>query len=142
METTLASSLLSPEALMAQAAKVAQYAYAPYLPFPVGAACQLVDGTIITGTNVQYASTPISVCAENAMLSAYIASGKYPMQIVVVAVWAANTPNHYITPCGSCRQALAEFLLPETPVYLNNPVETEPLLVYTMETLLPHQFKL
>jgi cytidine deaminase len=133
---------LTPEALLSEAKKVAHYAYAPYLPFPVGAACQLADGSVVSGTNVQYASTPISVCAENAMLSAYVGSGKYPVQIVAVAVWAEKTPNHYITPCGSCRQALAEFLKPESPIYVAHPTEPNAVKTFTMGELLPHQFTL
>jgi cytidine deaminase len=133
---------LPAEILLNEAKIVASYAYAPYLPFPVGAACQLADGTIICGTNVQYASTPISVCAENAMLSAYVASGKYPMPIVAVAIWAEKTPNHYITPCGSCRQALAEFLKPESPIYVAHPNQPHTVRTFTMRELLPHQFTL
>jgi cytidine deaminase len=138
----MTTTFLSPETLLAEAKKVATYAYVPYLPFPVGAACQLADGSVVCGTNVQYASTPISVCAENAMLSAYVASGKYPMQIIAVAVWAEKTPNHYITPCGSCRQALAEFLKPETPIYVAHPTELNTVKTFTMGELLPHQFTL
>jgi cytidine deaminase len=138
----MTTTFLSPEALLAQAEAIAKHSYSPYIKFAVGAACQLVDGSVVSGANVQYPSPHIWACAENAMLSAYVASGKYPMPIVAVAVWAEKTPNHYITPCGSCRQALAEFLKPEAPVYVAHPTEPHAVKTFTMGELLPHQFTL
>jgi cytidine deaminase len=62
--------------------------------------------------------------------------------IVAVAVWAEKTPNHYITPCGSCRQALAEFLTPQTPIVVAHPTQPNGVKAFTMAELLPHQFTL
>lgn len=97
--------------LLQQARNVTQHSYAPYSKFHVGAAALLTNGEIITGTNQENASYPVSICAERVLLSAL--SSRYPG--IAVATMAISFQNHLrskslhpISPCGMCRQALVE----------------------------------
>ncbi|MGH3011106.1 MAG: cytidine deaminase [Gaiellaceae bacterium] len=76
-------------------------AYAPYSKFHVGAAALLRDGRVITGVNVENAAYPLGVCAERCALARAAAEGVRPGHVEAVAVTAS--------PCGGCRQWLAEF---------------------------------
>jgi cytidine deaminase len=84
---------------LAQAASA--NAYAPYSKFHVGAAALLRDGRVFTGVNVENAAYPLGVCAERCVLSTAAAEGVRPGDVEVVAITAS--------PCGGCRQWLAEF---------------------------------
>jgi len=103
--------------LHAQSARTT--AYVPYSHFAVGAALQLADGRIVTGSNVENASYGLTNCAERtAIFSAVAAFGRSHVDIVAVAV-AADSEGP-VAPCGACRQVLAEFCSAETPVVLND----------------------
>ena len=91
--------------LLARARSAAQYAYAPYSEFPVGAAALSSDGSIHVGCNVENASYGLTICAERAAVSAAVGAGH--RQIIAVAVSAPNASR--TTPCGACRQFLNEF---------------------------------
>ena len=97
--------------LLTQARTVTKKAYAPYSNFKVGAAAVLEDGTIITGTNQENASYPVGICAERVLLSA-VASQFANAGILTMAISYDNLngeSNHPISPCGICRQSLAEY---------------------------------
>ena len=79
-------------------------AYAPYSKFPVGAALLAGNGKIYTGVNVENASFGLTICAERVALGKAVSDGA--RSFVAVACVAAD-PN--LSPCGACRQALAEF---------------------------------
>ena len=85
----------------AQAAR--RNAYAPYSHFTVGAALLAQDGTIYTGCNVENASYGLSICAERNAVFHAVASGTRDFLAVAVAT------ENGVTPCGACRQVLAEF---------------------------------
>jgi cytidine deaminase len=87
--------------LLELAKAAAANAYAPYSKFHVGAAALLRDGRVITGVNVENASYPLGVCAERCALARAAAEGVRPGDVEAVAVTAS--------PCGGCRQWLAEF---------------------------------
>ena len=109
-------------------------AYAPYSKFPVGAALRCDDGRVFTGANIEVASYPEGWCAETTALSHYImAGGGKITEIAVIAERMAR-----ITPCGGCRQLLAEFTQADTKLPLcdeNGVVET-----LTTGEVLPHGF--
>lgn len=89
-------------------------AYAPYSRFPVGAALKTADGRVFGGGNIEVASYPEGWCAETTALSHLIMAGGG--EITEIAVVAERMDR--ITPCGGCRQRLAEFARPETRLHL------------------------
>jgi len=91
--------------LVRRAREVMQNAYAPYSNFRVGAAIEAADGTIHVGCNVENASYGLTICAERMAVGAAVAAGKRSLKRVAVAT-AVEPPA---TPCGACRQLLAEF---------------------------------
>lgn len=119
-----------------EAAKAAMAkAYAPYSKFPVGAAIRTEDGRIFAGANIEVASFPEGWCAETTALGHYIMAGGG--RITEIAVTAKKMAR--ITPCGGCRQRLAEFARPETKLHLCDDkgiVET-----VTMGEMLPYGFQ-
>jgi cytidine deaminase len=80
-------------------------AYVPYSGFKVGAAIRDTEGTVHRGCNVENVAYPEGTCAEAGAIAAMIASGGARLAEVYV-VADAPTP---VTPCGGCRQKLAEF---------------------------------
>jgi cytidine deaminase len=98
--------------LRAEARAAAGRAYAPYSGLRVGAAALVDDGRIVVGCNVENASLGLTTCAENGVASALAASGGG--RLVALAVVAGD--GHHLTPCGRCRQVLAEFAGPDLPI--------------------------
>ncbi len=92
-------------------------AYAPYSGFKVGAALRCPDGAVFAGCNVENVAYPQGTCAEAGAIAAMVASGR--TRISEVLVLAAGP--EVISPCGGCRQKLAEFARPDTPVILAGP---------------------
>lgn len=91
--------------LVRRAREVMKNAYAPYSKFHVGAAIEADDGTMHVGCNVENASYGLTICAERMAVGAAVAAGKRSFKRVAVAT-AVEPPA---TPCGACRQLLAEF---------------------------------
>jgi len=86
-------------------------AYAPYSLFAVGAAVRSKSGTIHTAANVENASYGLTVCAEAAALSVANAAGDFTVEAIAVAglgIGDAGDTSKVVTPCGSCRQIIAE----------------------------------
>ena len=100
--------------LMEQARAAALKSYSPYSGFRVGAALRLTSGDVVTGTNVENVSYGLTICAEWSALVAAVAQFGPGIRIGAVAV--ANLNEAASSPCGACRQVLAEFTLPEAPV--------------------------
>ncbi len=118
-----------------EAAKAAwENAYAPYSGFKVGAAVRTSDGSIFAGCNVENVAYPEGTCAEAGAIAAMIASGQ--RQIVEVIVLADGAEP--VTPCGGCRQRLAEFAGPDTIVTMAGP--NGPRASTTIGELLPGAF--
>ena len=84
-----------------------KHAYAPYSNFQVGAALLLGDGRVFTGCNVENASYGLTICAERSAVFAAVAASARKPEIVAVAV--VNHRGVPCSPCGACRQVLAEF---------------------------------
>ncbi|MFT3972624.1 MAG: cytidine deaminase [Amaricoccus sp.] len=89
-------------------------AYVPYSRFRVGAAIRCPDGSVHAGCNVENVAYPQGTCAEAGAIAAMVASGRTTIVEVLVV---ADGPE-LVTPCGGCRQKLAEFADPEVPVIL------------------------
>lgn len=92
--------------LFAVALEASHNAYAPYSNFRVGAAVLLSNGEIITGANVENSSYGLTMCAERVAI--FKAVTLFPdAQIAQIAIASPN--DNSITPCGACRQVIAEF---------------------------------
>jgi cytidine deaminase len=97
--------------LLAAAREAQKHAYAPYSKFYVGAAILTGDGKTFTGCNVENASYGLTICAErNAIFAAVAVANAQPQgKIKLVAVAVVNAQNVPCSPCGACRQVIAEF---------------------------------
>lgn len=109
-------------------------AYAPYSKYRVGAAVLTKAGEVICGVNVENASYPLCICAEQVALSSFIERGGGEIEAIVVATQDAGSP------CGACRQVIAEFADPSCPVYAVSPDGRR--IQWTVQELLPHAFNL
>ena len=94
--------------LLQHATKAMQAAYAPYSNFKVGAAVLLDNGKIITGNNQENAAYPSGICAERVAI--FYAGAQYPgITIKTIVVTCEAEAEQPVTPCGACRQAIAEY---------------------------------
>jgi cytidine deaminase len=132
------SELLVSPALLALARNARELAYAPYSRFQVGAAVQTRDGRVFLGCNVENAAYGLCNCAERTALFSAIAAGCKPGDFSAVAV-VADTPEP-VTPCGACRQVLAELCSGDMPVLLANTAGASRQT--TVTALLPDNFQL
>lgn len=122
---------LDRQALIDQAQVAMRSAYVPYSRFPVGAALLAEDGRVFTGCNIENASYPLTMCAERVAIGKAVSEGvKRFVAVAIVAEKAAPC-----TPCGACRQVLAEF--GPMSVILAQPGEPWEL---SLAELLPHSF--
>jgi cytidine deaminase len=119
--------------LLAAAGNVRRQAYAPYSNFQVGAAVQTDDGQIFIGCNVENASFGLTLCAERAAVLAAVAAGH--RKLVAIAVASSGG----VTPCGACRQVLAEFAQ-ELVVLLVDVDHPDRVRQVTLAALLPEPF--
>ena len=96
--------------LLKQAVKATANAYVPYSGYRVGAAVRLKNGKIITGNNQENLAYPSGTCAERVAL--YYAASQYPdVAVEAIAITASSADfdiREPVTPCGSCRQVMAE----------------------------------
>ncbi len=117
------------------AARAAQAnSHAPYSHFPVGAAVRTASGRIFAGANVENVSYPEGICAEAAAIGAMVTAGER----VIVEVLTIADGELVTTCCGGCRQRLAEFAGPDTPVHAAGPEGVR--RTFTLGELLPAAF--
>ncbi len=109
--------------LFEAASAVRMRAHAPYSRFLVGVALRTADGALHTGCNVENAAFPEGWCAETTAIGRMVASaGPGPgRSIAMVCVVADRIDGRFTTPCGGCRQRLAEFGTPETVIHCFDP---------------------
>jgi cytidine deaminase len=104
---------MTPQELVAVALEARTRAYAPYSHYFVGAALLAGDGSVILGCNVENAAYPSTICAERVAMTSAVAQGK--RDFVAIAVATANGGS----PCGTCRQVMAELGL-DMAVYISD----------------------
>ena len=110
-------------------------AYVPYSEYPVGAALRTADGTVYRGCNVENANYSNSLHAEEVALAAAVTDGHTEFDRLAVASDARDG----VTPCGMCRQSLAEFCDGDMPVVCD---EGDSVSTYTLGELLPDTISL
>lgn len=110
-------------------------AYAPYSKFHVGAAVELKNGTIIRGANIENASYGLTNCGERSALYAAYSQGYRKDDIVALSIVCDGEKE--ASPCGACRQVIAELMNQDTPIYLANKDSSS---VTTIADLLPNAF--
>lgn len=126
--------------LLAAARRAAKSAYAPYSDYPVGAALAFADGSVVTAANVENASHGLGLCAETVAVGKAMSEGARG-GLVAVAVVALRPGSAAATPCGRCRQVLAELagLDGSDPVVWCAGPEGEPFEA-PLSALLPNAF--
>ena len=122
--------------LIAAARGVLSDAYVPYSEYRVGAALQTVDGDVYTGCNIENANYSNSLHAEEVALAAAITDGH--REFAGLAVTSGVRDG--VTPCGMCRQSLAEFCAAEMPVVCD--LGGDDRAEYTLGELLPNTISL
>ncbi len=124
------------EALIAAAQKAAEHAYSPYSHYRVGAALLAADGAVHAGCNVENASYGLTICAERAAVFKAVGEGVRKFKALALVAGTSGRPG---TPCGACRQVLAEFCDPGMPVVCAA-LDGTVTLRTTVGELLPHGF--
>jgi cytidine deaminase len=112
-----------------------EHAYAPYSNFRVGAALRTMDGTVITGCNIENSVFGLAICAETLAVASAVSQGLTQFDAIAIATEDTDpTP-----PCGTCRQVLSEFA-PNITVssYTRDGKEA----TWSLDELLPNAFVL
>lgn len=121
-------------ALESLAREARSRAYCPYSNYQVGAAILTEEGTVYAGANVENISFGLTICAERSAISAMVAGGSRAIRAVAVATRDGGTP------CGACRQVLAEFCSDPSRVIVLCFGENGQRQELTMAQLLPSGF--
>jgi cytidine deaminase len=100
-------------ALIQIAIEARKKAYVPYSHYPVGAALLTKSGKIFTGANIENAAFPVTICAERTAIFKAVSEGELELEAIAVVTKNGGTP------CGSCRQVMAEFN-PKLKIYIAN----------------------
>ena len=110
------ATMINKTDLFTTATQAMNRAYAPYSKFFVGASILSESNKIYTGCNVENISYPCGTCAEQSAISAMISGGDRIIKEILII----NNSLELITPCGACRQRIAEFSNSDTIVHLAN----------------------
>jgi cytidine deaminase len=104
------------EKLIIESKTAREKAYVPYSKFPVGAALLGENGIIYHGCNIENSSFSMTNCAERTAFFKAISEGVHSFKALAVT----GDTDGPISPCGACRQVIAEFCDGGMPVYLTN----------------------
>ena len=120
------------QTLIELANEARKLAYAPYSNYPVGAALRTKSGRIYTGVNIENAAYPHTMCAERVAIFKAVSEGETEFEVIAVAT------NNGGSPCGGCRQVLAEFGLDTIVLFADGDGNLKKEL--TVSELLPEAF--
>ncbi|MBQ9365038.1 MAG: cytidine deaminase [Schwartzia sp.] len=120
--------------LIDEAKRVRFFSYSPYSNFAVGAAVLCDDGAIFGGCNIENKAQSVANCAERTAIFRAVSGGKKDIRMIAVA---ADTPAP-VSPCGACRQVIAEFKIPRIIMANMN----DEVKIVTLDELLPFAFSL
>ena len=102
--------------LLTNAAEAMRNSYSPYSKFKVGAALLTKSGKIYKGTNIENASYGLTICAERSAIFSAVTAGEREFEALAI-VFSQKDLGPLSTPCGACRQVMAEFSSPDMPIY-------------------------
>ena len=125
------------QSLMEAAVSAREFSYSPYSGYRVGAALLGISGKLYTGCNVENAGYTPTNCAERTAVFKAVSEGEREFTAIAVVGGMGDSIDPACTPCGVCRQVLAEFCAADMPVILGTP---ENLRVLTLGDLLPFAF--
>jgi cytidine deaminase len=120
--------------LIRSAVDAQQRAFCPYSNFPVGAALRTASGKIYHGVNIENASFGLTICAERVAASTAVAAGDREFSAIAVVSRGG------VSPCGACRQFLAEFN-PSLPIVTIDSLNPSEFRETTLDVLLPSRFE-
>ena len=123
--------------LMVAANEARKFAYTPYSHFKVGAALLTKSGKLYTGCNIENSSYTPTVCAERTAVFKAVSEGESDFAVIAVVGGKEENPLEFCSPCGVCRQVLAEFCGEDFRILLGNP---ERFQSYTVDEILPFSF--
>lgn len=126
--------------LVAEAFKMLNYSYVPYSHFTVGAALLTKDNKIFTGCNVENAAYGPSICAERTAIVKAVSRGYREFSAIAVVGGENGNVTDFCTPCGVCRQVMAEFCDKDFEIILADKIYN--WKIYTLDQLLPESFSL
>ena len=116
------------------AVKTSENAYVPYSHFPIGAVLVTAEGKIYTGVNVENASFGLTNCGERTAIFKAVSEGERSFKELIIY----GQTEKPVSPCGACRQVMAEFFGPDLPVTLV--AKDKSTVVMTVKELLPYSF--
>ena len=116
------------------AVKTSENAYVPYSHFPIGAVLVTDEGKIYTGVNVENASFGLTNCGERTAIFKAVSEGEHSFKELIIY----GQTEKPVSPCGACRQVMAEFFEPDLPVTLV--AKDKSTVVMTVKELLPYSF--
>jgi len=127
------------EVLIEKAMTAMKNSYSPYSGFCVGAAVLTENGNIYTGCNIENASYSETVCAERTAFLSAVKDGEKLFEAIAIVGGKNGSVESFCTPCGACRQVMAEFCGKDFEIYLYNGTEIK---TYTLGELLPESFSI
>ena len=116
------------------AVKTSENAYVPYSHFPIGAVLVTDDGKLYTGVNVENASFGLTNCGERTAIFKAVSEGERSFKELIIY----GQTEKPVSPCGACRQVMAEFFEPDLPVTLV--AKDKSTVVMTVKEILPYSF--
>ena len=116
------------------AVKTSENAYVPYSHFPIGTVLVTAEEKIYTGVNVENASFGLTNCGERTAIFKAVSEGERSFKELIIY----GQTKKPVSPCGACRQVMAEFFEPDLPVTLV--AKDKSTVVMTVKELLPYSF--
>lgn len=116
------------------AVETSKNAYVPYSHFPVGAVLLAKNGQVFTGVNIENASFGLTNCGERTAIFKAVSEGILDFEELIIY----GETQKPISPCGACRQVMAEFFKKDLPVTLV--AKDKSTVVMTVKELLPYSF--
>ena len=126
--------------LIEKAKEAANFAYVPYSFFTVGAALLTADGKVYTGCNIENAAYSPTNCAERTAFFKAVSEGERVFEAIAIVGGERGDFKNYCTPCGVCRQVIAEFCDKDFRIILGK--DSSKFKVMTLGELLPESFSL